>query len=513
MAGYTFTMRIFGGTACLLLLLLLANTYFAPSTAEPKYNVVIISIDSLRADHMSLLGYPRNTTPHIDTFAQNAVVFKNYYSTSYLTPISEATIHTGKYPITCGMVNFETPIKKEIPTLAEILRTRGWRTAAFGSSLEFQYYPAVRDSFKRGFDMYAINEDYLNLPWRGRGTLRTEKTIEWIDARLAKQQPFFVWFTVGSAHWPYGQDEPHHFSDEKYEGPLQDSGPYTGSALSFIFSQMYGRVYDGKLYDAQGRVADTSIAADIAYVRDRYDDGLVMTDRKLAPFLEYLASPHIAANTIVIIESEHGEDFGEHGYIAHYDILDTQTHTPLIISVPKVQMRHVEALASGVDVLPTLLDLLDIEPPISLDGVSLKDVIMGSSTTPRAEVFRTRSPLWERLISSFTPWLEPFTKEDDRVHFFDSAIRTEKWKLIHRLSRDAQKNYSWWGNLTGDTIVVPEYELYDVQSDPAEKRNIYDAHATNDEIVALRGRLVEWETSMKASIPGHVPPREVQPYF
>jgi len=440
-------------------------------------------------------------------------VFDNYFSTSYLTPVSEVSVQTGKYPITSGVVNFESPLRGDIETLAEVLKTNGWQTGAFGSSLEFQYYPAMRASFDRGFDVYSINSD-LSLPWLGRGTLGVGDALAWTQTQISAGKPFFLWLTVGSAHWPYGEDEPHHFSDPAYAGPLADANPYQGNSVSILFNKKYGTVFDGSIYDDQQQIVKNDASADIAYVRNRYDDGLVMTDRKLAPMLDLLERPDVASRTIVIIESEHGEDFGEHGYIAHYDILDTQTHVPLIVKIPGLSPRRLTELASGVDVMPTLLGALRISAPSSLDGANLLGYMTSTTAAdPNTEIFLTRTPLWERIISPFVPSLAAFAQADNTEHNYDTGIRTQRWELIHRLSRGPQQKYSWWGLLTGKPVVLPEYELYDLTVDSGETHNVYSIHAKDADIAALRGKLGDWEKKMRMAMPAPSTNALIQPYF
>lgn len=490
--------------------------HLLPAPKQDRFNVILISVDSVRADHMGLYGYSRNTTPNIDAWATGAAVFNNYFSTSYLTPISEASVHTGKYPFTNGVINFESSFSSGTRTLAEILKKNGWQTAAFFSSPEFFINPALKDDFSRGFDMYLYAS---TTAYYGRGGNPVEKAISWLQKQHDK--PFFLWLSVGSAHWPYGQGEPSHFSDASYRGVLSGDAPT-------IWHDTYGFVYSGSRYSTTTRVVVGEVEAqDIAYVVGRYDDGLVFTDRMIGMLFDYLSKSGLDSNTIVVFQSEHGEGLGERGYIAHYDIYDEQMHVPLIIKAPNLSPTRISALASGIDVLPTLLSLAHLSPP-HVDGINLVPFMEGSATPSRTEIFLSRVPLWERLLSvdlqkapSFFPpevgattsaWSQ-FVAADNVAHYYDTAIRTAEWKLIHRLSREAQQKYSWWGWLTGKSLVVPEYELYNLKDDLGETHNIYDARKNDTDVVELQKKLTAWEERMRQELPGPSEPQEIQPYF
>ncbi len=500
--------------ACLFLLVFIFFGVQDFSRAPIKYNVVLISIDSLRADHMSLYGYDRTTTPAIDAFAKRAVVFNSFFSTSMITPISEVSVHTGMYPFSSGVVNFESTLPPTVQTLAEVLKEQGWQTASFGSSVEFNM-GGIRTSLSRGFDTYIGNNNTLNapLPWYGRGGSRVLEALTWTKNAVKNKQPFFLWLHVGSVHWPYGQDEPPHFTDPSYDGRMRlGSIPEKGvPQLRPLFVERYGSIWQGKEYRPNRGVISADASNDLAYITDRYDDGIVKTDRELKPILDFLSESEIEENTIVIIQSEHGEGLGERGYVAHYDISDTETRTPLILKIPSVDPQHVDALASGVDVFPTVLSALGLHAP-HVDGVDFMPFITGASATPpREEVYLTRSPLWERILVQAEPWLQPFVDQDTVHHFHDTAVRTNEWKLVHRSAREVERIYSWYGYLTSGTIVRPEYELYHVSVDPYERA---DVHAIYPEVVKeLQSKLDAFEMATEGTQELPASGGLLQPYF
>ncbi len=490
------------------LLVYVAVQHFGAQKKVGPLNVILISIDSLRTDHMSLYGYTRKTTPNIDDWAKNAAVFKNYFSTSYLTPISEVSVHTGQYPFTSGVVNFESPLPNSIPTLGEILKQHGWQTASFGTSAEFSGYVAGIN-LSRGFDVYKYSHAGGD-PFNGRGGNPAPQSIAWMKRAQQKDKPFFLWLTFGSAHWPYGQTEQHHFSDPKYTGYFQTASYDTWNLVSYLYK---GDLYGRYVKNTPLRPVAKLNKSDFNYLVGRYDDGILMTDRRLGQLLRFVKDSGLDENTVVILESEHGEGFNERGYVMHYDIYDEQVHTPLIIRAPKLKPQQVDALASGVDVLPTLLSILNIPAPKN-EGVNFLPYLQNGGEAPRDEVYITRTSLWERVMSSMRyEGLEGFYAIDSKEHFADTAIRDGDWKLIHRRSRLAMAQWSWFNILTGNHTLAPEYELYYLKDDPGEKKNVYDVENGNPTIVDLQDKLTAWEEKeFKTPLP-HTTGPEIQPYF
>lgn len=426
------------------------------------------------------------------------------------------------------MVSFSSPLRGDVSTLAEILKARGWQTAAFGSSPEFQWFSALASSFSRGFDVFperlsgidSIEDQAL----RARGGNPVSEALAWLRDERDRQKPFFLWIPIGSAHWPYGQDFPRVFGDTRYEG-------YFKRAPSNW--QTYGMIYENGRYEA-GTVTevvkgvlsmnyDTNVSPqrveelqpeDLAYVRDRYDDGLFAADRMLEKLFAYLEEADLDTRTVVVIQSEHGEGFGDHGYVGHYDIMDTEVRVPLIISIPGVSPRREEGLISGVDVAPTVLAAVGVSHDI-MDGVDFFPYLRGATTTPpRQEVFLTRVPLWESVLSyAFGDRGREFRSLDDVHRYRDSAVRTNEWKLIHRLSREEQQRYSWWGWVSGNPVQFPEYQLYNVLEDRGETTDRFTDPAFTSVAQALMEKLHMWERQWEGAGEGAQGGATMQEYY
>jgi len=478
-------------------------------TKEEKPNLILISVDSLRSDHVSSYGYYRQTTPNIDNLAKEGILFKNYITQSYLTPISEMALHTGMYPSLSGLTSFETVLPENILTLAQILKIYNYRTAAFGNSPEFLVYPALEESFSRKFDIYNFKDEGEWVRYRNK-TLNQNEIFNFLKEG---KEPFFLWLAIGSVHSPYDKF-PRVFGDLNYQGPLKD---YfldwgLGGILPWIFNNVLYKTEKGEIIEKINLNKE-----DIQYVIDRYDDGIFATDGWIGNFLKELKKRGLDRNTIIVLASEHGEELGEHGYIHHYDIFDSTIKTPLIIKNPKLNKKNVviENQVQSIDILPTILDFLNIPKTHQIEGSSLVSLISDQASKNFNEyVFTERVPLWEvgliaridsegkvtderepittpELITSLEQYFESTIKKQAAFYNWDAlqliksdsfllqqdvAIRTNEWKLIYRKSRDFQEKFSWWRVLSNDDQQMKDYELYNLALDPQEKENVIDTY-------------------------------------
>jgi arylsulfatase A-like enzyme len=222
-------------------------------------------------------------------------------------------------------------------------------------------------------------------------------------------------------------------------------------------------------------------------------------DAKLGEFLDYLKKSGRDKNTIVIIQSEHGEDLGEHKIVMHYDIYDTSVHTPLIMRIPGYSGGKTKSLISGIDVLPTLIDLLQIKN-YSFDGNSFKKIIYNPESPFRKEIFLTRSPLWEVVVfgNKAPPDQAELVKLDDIHHFEDIAVRDDRYMLIHRKTNKIMDKYSWYKKLTGLKIQENEYELYDLKNDHSQTADIFKTHKNS--VKYLLNDLTNFENEVKIKL-------------
>lgn len=463
-------------------------------------NIILLSVDSLRADHVSALGYKRDTTPNLDKFAEQGALFLNYFSTSFLTPVSEASVQTGLYPTSHGVTNFDTVLPKNKVTLTRYLKAKNYETSTIMTSPEFEFYPAIKQGFSGSFDRYRyINPDrkidaskYRQFPTES--DLSSELTV-------LGGNKFLLWLSVGGVHWPYGWTAENVYADPNYKGILKDR--------LLDWEGAFKHIYKWESYPSGKKLTD----ADVQYVRDEYDNGVRTFDDFLGVLLKELKRRNLLEKTVIVIESEHGEDLGEHGYFAHYDVLDTQTHTPLLIYIPTLQKgQEISSLSSGVDVLPTIMEILGDVVPNWIEGKSLLPVITGREQDgERKEVFMERVPLWEEADLTLRKSLEARGIKVMSGKDKDIAIRTTEWKYILRLSRAREEEVSWWATLTGKPVHVPEAELYNLADDPMETLNVISQYP--EEVKALRTRVEDWFENISSGAPEPGLQSYIQPYF
>lgn len=466
----------------------------------PDCSVILLSVDSLRADHIGAYGYKRGTTPYFDELAKKGALFENYFSPSFLTPVSEMSVHTGMYPMAHKTTNFDTVLPEDITTLAQYFKQQGYATLALLSSPEFEINPALKTSFSRGFDRYEYVPDDLTVQ---NNNLRAFPHDDQSGAELDKldTKKFFWWVAVGGVHWPYGEQGPNVFADDAYDGIFKDRHLEWWNAFQ--------NIYEGVQYPDHRQLTK----ADIQYVIDQYDNGVIAFDDFLRQFMHKLARRNLLERTIVIIQSEHGEDLHEHGYFAHYDILDTQTHVPLLVLFPRAEKGcRIASFAGSADVFPTIVESLGRAPLGQFQGKSLLPIIHGSEKDgERQEVFLERSPLWEETFSIINALGQRGVTVRDEQHS-DRGIRTPQWKYILRTSKQAMKKINWWQAITGKKMNFQPEELYDLAHDPGETKNVIDQHP--NEAATLRQRLEIWAGTAIGASPkkADIEPT-IQPYF
>jgi len=318
--------------------------------SEPSaLNVVLISLDTLAADHLGLYGYARDTSPHLDRYAKNAIVFENAYSTAPKTPESHMSMFTSLYPSVHRVFTIDDPSKlnvldPKIRTLAEILKHNGYTTVGFHGG----GYVAGQLGFSRGFDSYR------------RGSQRTAE--EWLWKNAAKNK-FFLFYHTYHVHDPYTPKPPYDRRfDPDYDGPIV----HDRDALRALAGSTEWVDYSATFW----KTVDKSDPAAVAHVVALYDGAIAELDAELIELLD--AIDRYAPETIVIILSDHGEEFGQHGKFTHQQLYREVLHVPLIIRHPDHPGgERIDARVSLIDLAPTILALLSIPSDAQFQGRSL----------------------------------------------------------------------------------------------------------------------------------------------
>ena len=338
----------------------------AAAAPTPAPNVVVITIDTLRADHLGCYGYKDIKTPNIDALAQEGVRFERAYTPVPVTLPAHSALFTGTYPLRSGMHDFaDNKLSPTQPTLASVLKENGYATGAVIGS-------AVLDSrfgLNHGFDFYYDHFDFSRLQesnldeMERPGDAVADQALNWLDKNYQKK--FFLWMHLYDPHYPYRPPSPY---SEEYK-----DRPYDGE-IAFADSQV-------------GRV-----------LRELKDKGVYQ-------------------NTIIVLTGDHGESLGEHGEKTHgFFIYNATLHIPVIIRLPgESSARTVSDLVSLPDLMPTVLAVLKIEAPSDVQGRSLLPLLTSkdndAARTLYAETFLPRLHFnWSELRGS----------ETENYHFIDA---------------------------------------------------------------------------------------------
>jgi arylsulfatase A-like enzyme/cytochrome c-type biogenesis protein CcmH/NrfG len=346
--------------------------------ADRARNLIIITIDTLRADHVGAYGYRRSRTPTLDALAARGVVFERAYSAAPITLTSHATLMTGRYPPGHGARDNGMHVSATVPTLATTLREKGFRTAAFVAAFPLDH----QFGLNRGFDVYGDQ-----FPRAANGQLMNErpasKVVDDAIAWLASAQhaapstqhpaPFFLWVHFFEPHAPYGD-------------------PTTGRSTI-----------------------------------DRYDDEIAIADREAGRLLA--AVGEAAADTAVIVAGDHGEAFGEHGEYAHsIFVYDTTLRVPLIVSSPSALPARVAEPVTLADVAPTAARLVG-DAMTDVDGIDLSPAWTGGALPHRELYAESFAPLVE------FGWAPLRSIRSDRWKFV-AAPAPELFDLTHDAAED-----------------------------------------------------------------------------
>jgi arylsulfatase A-like enzyme len=424
-------------------------------------NVLIYVFDALRADSVGAYGYERNTTPHLDSLADEGLLFNQCIAPATWTRPSAASLLSGMYPPAHGTRDMSDNFTPPVPSLAEQFDKAGYQTVAIGSM------PNIRGDwgFNRGFDDYVELFADSEIKQR-RKEIRpdvplvrahdlTEAALEWIH-EANSNDPFFMLAWSNETHSPY--DPPAEFRtyiDDEYDGPV-DGSPET---LSNARSQ-----------------------ADKEHLRSLYDGEVQYNDAAFGELLEGLHEHGIYEETIIIAIGDHGDGLGEHpGFFGHgvtpYEEL---IRVPCIVKSPYHKPQRVANPVSLVDIYPSLVDYLQLSDEINeipVQGVSWKQVISGEETANRTVFVEgnthsetssyqvARGQQW-KIIKQGIPDLDDRRNKNSLVrNYFNLAKKVLNSDQI--LDIIFHPAYYWRRHMTSEEI-----QIFDLDTDPEEMNNL-----------------------------------------
>jgi arylsulfatase A-like enzyme len=438
--------RRFSTAASFLALVALA---FGAGCERPPRHLVLVTLDTLRADRLSAYGHDRQTSPALAALAERGVRFDDAIAQSISTPPSHASILTGKNPPRHGLRKLSgEALAPEQTTLAEVLSANGFTTAAFVGAI-----PLLGNrGLDQGFALYE--EDFP----KGMIERRARKTNERVRGWMASRPPgrLFLWVHYFDPHYPY---LPPRSYQKKFTGRL--------------FARK-GLPYSTNANPETTREPEVSLpdAAEIAIMKDLYDAEVRYTDDALAELFAMLDAAGILEDAVIAVVADHGESLGEHGYyFGHWDVFWENARVPMVLAHPDGRHggRRVAETVRTIDLMPTLLAWLGIQTPGDLDGVDLSVLIEGET---RTHAVRTKDWLLVR-------------RDARRGDAPDSAIR-----LYRRIDRRAvPEDVSAGHPDIRDRLAARLEELHDVD-DPGESVPIPVSDSVRDQLRAL-GYLTE----------------------
>ncbi len=398
----------------------------APS-GRPRPDVILIGVDTLRADHLGTYGYARQTSPHVDRFARESVVFENCITPIPLTTPAVASILTGRYPARSRVRSLSDDLPDEVPSVAALLRKHGYATTSLVAT------GILRGRLQQGFERVFAT----------RGELPAQRaTDQAIEVLSQGRHPHFLFLFYRDPHMAYRP--PSLVFDRGYRGPHQESISFRGGMGRMVFQNpLHPRTREHAiaLYDSEIFHLDREVGRLLRYVRDRHPDALV------------------------IFTADHGEALGERGYYYDHGLLLDQpaVHVPLIVRGLPVEPRRVSKVVSLVDIVPTVLAHVGIDPLPGLEGIDLVRLIESEDLNVES-YSETGPPLLPEAIASGIAL-------DGSIASRRRAIVSGRWKLVF--------------------LPRPQgavYELYDLVADPEERNDLIRSR----DAAELRRKLDAW---------------------
>ena len=397
----------------------------APPTAElqGRPNIIVYLVDTLRADHLGVYGYPKPVSPEIDSFATDAVVFENALAQSSWTKTSVASILTGLLPRSHGTFDREhvlPPIPSYLPVL---LQDADYRTVAVSASGII----SPDFGFDRGFEEFHFLEPVGdNHPVFAYSDQVTDLFLSWLSEHAGSNEPFFAYLHTLDPHAPYGPPS------------LDESAPPDrGSELWKLRQPAEGMINEFLASHPKHSKSD---------IRDHflqlYDEDIFFNDRQFGRLIKKLKELGIYDSAIIVLLSDHGEEFLDHGHWAHGRTLySEQLQIPLLMKLPGQvgSGRKITSVAQHIDLLPTILASIGMEAPAEVEGESLIPLIRGPIRKEDEPALQTVA--LANLIL-------------DRIEI-DSVLRGD----LHLMR--------WEPDLPDERV-----ELYDLREDPKERKNL-----------------------------------------
>ena len=403
-------------------------------------NVILITLESLRPDHVGCYTGPKATTPALDAFARESMVYEKAYSVTSWTLAAHASIFTGLYPTAHQAVGPIDKLHNSYETLTEILAKRGYQTAGFSSGP----YLRKTHNLTQGFEYYDEESSSIKHV-DAHGDVTNPHMLASITSFLEQKQdrnrPLYLFAYFWDPHYDYIPPAPY---NREFVGPDAEFCDVTEFGLK-------QKIHPG------------SSLAQLAYVKSQYDGEIRWTDEHLGRLFQLLRDKGLWDDTLIVVTSDHGEEFFEHGSKGHKNNLFVESvHVPLIVKYPRgTETGRDSRLASLVDVLPTILEVTDTPVEIPMHGRSL----LKSDPPAARDIYFELQSVWYHQRDGRT--------EVEKREFL--AIQQGDYKLISEPG-------------------ARQTALYNVREDPGEQKDLLPGARTHAQV--LLNQLQEWQAQM-----------------
>ncbi len=436
------------------MLALLLGACGADRPRAPKH-VFLITIDTLRSDHMSVYGYPRVTSPRIQALADDGVLFERAIAQWPVTGTSMASIFIGQYPQTTGITHKSAvKLPEHYLTLPEFFKHNGFRTAAVVSNGVL----STKLGWNAGFDEYFEtwpeegfpddSEAIRKLVFAGRVNELALPLLE----KNAGAERLFVWLHYSDPHSPY-------ILPEGTENAFLEDAHYRGE-----------EALDLNAVGERSRIGDHR---ELKYYVAQYDANIVVVDRAIQEVIDRARSLGLLDDALIVLTADHGESLGEHElYFGHGPLpYNTTSRVPFLFYYPgSLSRRRISEPVELVDLYPTLQDLVAPEREVpGLEGESLLPWLTGSNSGEE------KKPETKYAFSQAGSYANSLSRRNS--HF--RSVQDSSWKLVYHPSYAHRQQ-----------LVPALYELYNLEQDPLETKNLAELHP--GELRRLRGELFAW---------------------
>ena len=411
--------------------------------APREWNVLLITIDTLRADHLSCYGYERSTSPTLDALAAEGVLFEQAIAQRSQTWPSLTSIMTSLYPHEHGVRRNGQRLDGPVLSLAEVMKTHGYRTGASLTNMRQAEHPGFEETF------FFKGDD--------RDLEATKAAIDWLEG--VGNEKYFFWLHYIAPHKPYRPPTP--------------------------FDRLFGEPYTGKLGGERETLDQITLdkvdlaAEDLAHVIALYDGEIAFVDDQIQKVLEALESAKLAPRTLIVLTADHGEElFQRNHYFYHSNsIYDSVLHIPWIVRLPDPSAakagRRVARVVESIDFAPTILGLLGLPIPDAYRGESHAALILGDEGAPDEEP----------AAFSELPWGV-------------MSIRTASWRYVSNPqgSFSRERPYGLVEDARRDGYAIGRQELYDHRNDPGELNELLTSGSGDARSATrrLKERLATW---------------------